>query len=403
MPAELTKQLAEINAAVVVARTLAHAACAGSPEQFRRILDRSRYCQLVATRMGLPMSRVHILDLASWLSALPQNHEARKHMAEKYAIESLIEAGASSPIESVEGTIMAVVRAYQQAIESSPQAGADGEKLRTQIERLCAGCQTDTTRKAIRYLLRVLRDEAFILGSTPRSARILLVDPEEAVSPVLASFLIERGHEVRVVGDAETALNVLEQEAFELVLCELQMPFLDGIGLCRRLKEKPATASIPFVITTSSKSRNIQRKCLVEGAEDVLTKPVDTELLLLKMKTWLARVKRDESGEPSVAGSLSDVNFSDLVQLVTSAGRTMTIVMARGSEKGELGIANGEVVHAELGALTGEAAFYAFMRWKEGSFRAIRKTPDRRTINAPVMGLLMEGARLADEESAAQT
>ncbi len=397
MPAELTKQLADINAAVVLARTLVHASCAGADDRFRKILDRARYCQLVATRMGLPMLRVHKLDLASWLSGLPESHEARKHLAVKYGVEPLLQPTPASETDPVEGTIITVVRAYQKIAESDPDAASDSDKLRTLIEQQCACFQGDITRKVIRYLFRILRDEAFVFGSAPISARVLVVDPEEAVSPVVASLLIERGHQVRVVGDAETALNVIKQQRFDLILCELQMPFLDGIGLCRRLKQEPDTALIPLVITTSSKSRNVQRKCLLEGAEDVLAKPVDTEILFLKMKNWLARSKQPMPADAAVTGSLADVAFADLIQLVTSAGRTMTIMLTRGSEKGEVSISNGEVVHAELGSLDGEPAFYAFMRWKDGAFCATKKTPERRTINAPVMGLLMEGARLADE------
>ena len=106
--------------------------------------------------------------------------------------------------------------------------------------------------------------------------------------------------------------------------------------------------------------------------------------------------------EGGVAGSLADMSFADLVQMVTASAKTMTITVTSGDKNGEVVVVSGEVVDAKVDNLTGEQAFYAMMGWQEGTF-ATRRSAEcaSRTIRAPVMSLLMEGARLVDEGAAA--
>jgi hypothetical protein len=79
--------------------------------------------------------------------------------------------------------------------------------------------------------------------------------------------------------------------------------------------------------------------------------------------------------------------------------RAVAIELSRGSERGTVHVRNGEVVNAQVGALSGSPAFHELMRWNEGTFRS-RQTADipERTINESLIGMLMEGARLADED-----
>jgi hypothetical protein len=157
-------------------------------------------------------------------------------------------------------------------------------------------------------------------------------------------------------------------------------------------------------MTASKKSKVTARNCLREGVDEVLTKPVDLEMLFLRLKKLLARpeghaaTSAEPHAEGGVVGSLADMSFADLVQMVTASAKSMTMEVTSKEQKGEVVVLNGEVVHCKAGDMEGEVAFYQMMRWQEGNF-VTRRTADcpKRTINAPVMSLLMEGARLADE------
>jgi len=140
-----------------------------------------------------------------------------------------------------------------------------------------------------------------------------------------------------------------------------------------------------------------------------VSKPIDQEMLFLKLRKFVVRPEtREDSAtgsgpEGGVAGSLSDMSFADLIQMVTASGKTMSIALTTKEGRGEVVVLNGDVVHATAGDKEGEAAFYQMMRWQEGTFVTSRAANNAcRTINAPVMSLLMEGARLADESDAAK-
>ncbi|MFC1453192.1 DUF4388 domain-containing protein [Verrucomicrobiota bacterium] len=91
---------------------------------------------------------------------------------------------------------------------------------------------------------------------------------------------------------------------------------------------------------------------------------------------------------------------STLTETESAGGRSVEIVLSSGTETGHVFLNQGKVLHAEVGELGGEEAFYALMRWRSGTFRTrpLGGSPEL-TIQTSVMSLLMEGARQMDEGS----
>ena len=97
-------------------------------------------------------------------------------------------------------------------------------------------------------------------------------------------------------------------------------------------------------------------------------------------------------------GSLGELAFSDIVQLVASSRKTGVFDISRESDSGKVFVRDGSIVHAETGSLSGEDAVYELALWSEGSFVFLPdEEPDEETIEGSNTGLLMEAAKRADE------
>jgi Domain of unknown function (DUF4388) len=100
----------------------------------------------------------------------------------------------------------------------------------------------------------------------------------------------------------------------------------------------------------------------------------------------------------SFQGSIQELPVPDIIQLVSVSGKTGMFMLARGSERGFIYLRNGRIVHAELGALSGEEAVYALAIWSTGDFRFTPgKETESVTIEKTNTSLLMEAARRLDE------
>lgn len=121
--------------------------------------------------------------------------------------------------------------------------------------------------------------------------KILLVDDNEEILNYLKTFL-EESFDVRTAADGQIALNYLEAEQFDLVLSDVMMPELDGLHLCKRIKQNINTSHIPVILLTAKSETSQQLKGLEMGADDYITKPFSPPLLKAKLFNILKSRKR---------------------------------------------------------------------------------------------------------------
>src|SRR3954464_5520777 len=120
--------------------------------------------------------------------------------------------------------------------------------------------------------------------------RILVVDDQRTVAEMTAGVLRNLGHEVQIALDGESALRELGGDRFDLVVCDIMMPGMDGYAVCRKLRADPATMLLPVVLVTSADPQAERIKGIEAGADDFLTKPVNWAELFGRVKRLL-RVK----------------------------------------------------------------------------------------------------------------
>jgi len=121
----------------------------------------------------------------------------------------------------------------------------------------------------------------------------VLVAEDNKVNQTLARRLLEkRGYLVSVVGDGQAALAALENESFDIVLMDVQMPVMDGFEAttCIRQREQLSGRHIPIVAMTAHAFKGDQERCLAIGMDAYLSKPIRQQELYATMETILAPV-----------------------------------------------------------------------------------------------------------------
>jgi CheY-like chemotaxis protein len=103
----------------------------------------------------------------------------------------------------------------------------------------------------------------------------------------LSKLLSENGITVRIAPNGQKALDLLEEEAVDLVLMDIMMPVMDGYEATRRIREKPKFKNLPILALTAKAMRGDQEKCLAAGANDYLPKPIDVDRLFSMLRVWL--------------------------------------------------------------------------------------------------------------------
>lgn len=136
-------------------------------------------------------------------------------------------------------------------------------------------------------------------------ARILLIDDDGPLLDVLSLAFEDAGHEVRTARDGRAGLAAVESEAPQVVVSDVNMPGVDGFTLTRRLRE--AGDLTPIVLLTSRDSEIDEALGLELGADDYVTKPFSTRVLLARVAALLRREAARSGGQaeqPNTVGAL---------------------------------------------------------------------------------------------------
>jgi CheY-like chemotaxis protein len=121
-----------------------------------------------------------------------------------------------------------------------------------------------------------------------KGRKILLVDDDVRNTFALSKVLQHYGMDVIMADNGKLALEMLDQEAgIELVIMDIMMPVMDGYEAMRRIRENPQFNKLPIIALTANAMVGDREKCIEGGANDYMTKPVDTDNLLSLIRVWL--------------------------------------------------------------------------------------------------------------------
>ena len=141
------------------------------------------------------------------------------------------------------------------------------------------------------------------------TARILLVDDEQAVQTLLTYPLRKEGYEVIGALDGQEALERFAEQRFDLVVLDIMLPKLDGIEVCRRLRTR---SQVPIIMLTAKGDELDKVAGLEMGADDYITKPFSLREFRSRVKAALRRggmTGRGGTGEAPIASGELELDF----------------------------------------------------------------------------------------------
>lgn len=128
--------------------------------------------------------------------------------------------------------------------------------------------------------------------------RILLADDEPDLLLFMKDTLERHGFDVSTAPDGEQALRAIRKNPPDIAVLDLKMPLLDGFDVCRQLREDPAFEHLPVIILSASGTRDNKVKGLDLGVDDFITKSMDIQELLARIRMILKRNKQGLDANP---------------------------------------------------------------------------------------------------------
>ena len=160
------------------------------------------------------------------------------------------------------------------------------------------------------------------------SARILVVEDEEALTTLLRYNLDAEGYDVETVGRGDDADTRLKERVPDLVVLDWMLPGLSGIELCRRLRARPETKQLPIIMLTA-RGEDVDRILGLEmGADDYLAKPFNPRELLARINAVLRRQAAARNASATVPVTVTCDGISACtVRRWPEASTTVTSIM----------------------------------------------------------------------------
>lgn len=178
------------------------------------------------------------------------------------------------------------------------------------------------------------------MNSNNQHGRVLVVDDEPQITRVLRTTLSAQGYDTRVANDGEMALELMKNWTPQVVITDLAMPNLDGVGLCRKLRQ---ISQVPIIVLSVRGQDRSKVEALDAGADDYVTKPFSMNELLARIRAQLRRAPAAEEQVCALTAGdfcidlearsvkvlgrevhLTPKEFDLLVYLVRRAGKVVT-------------------------------------------------------------------------------
>lgn len=158
---------------------------------------------------------------------------------------------------------------------------------------------------------------------------VLIVDDDELHRELVADYLTLGGFAVRQAADGREALTVMQQSPPAVVLLDVQMPELDGVGVIDEMRRSPALAAIPVVFLSGVTSPHVRIRALELGADDFVAKHTNPAELLARVRAVLRR--RPAASPPAIAlaGTLGGdgVTLDEVLQTLLATRRSSRLAL----------------------------------------------------------------------------
>ena len=155
--------------------------------------------------------------------------------------------------------------------------------------------------------------------------RILIIEDNADLAGLVAMHLRDLSYDVDIAPDGTAGLEQAAKAAYDLIILDLMLPGIDGIEVCRRIRERPPY--VPIVMLTARSSETDRVVGLEVGADDYVTKPFSIRELLARVKAIFRRVEQTSAagGAPSARISAGGLEIDPGRRAVTLNGRSVEL------------------------------------------------------------------------------
>ncbi|GAB5046999.1 response regulator [Thermodesulfovibrio sp. TK110] len=120
--------------------------------------------------------------------------------------------------------------------------------------------------------------------------KILVVDDDKTTRKMISLILKNKGYEVVTAENGLEALQKLGLEKINLILTDMNMPYMDGIELTRQVRANPDFSNIPVVMITTEADEDEKKRAFEAGVDDYLVKPTNAEQITESMKRIIKKI-----------------------------------------------------------------------------------------------------------------
>ncbi len=226
-------------------------------------------------------------------------------------------------------------------------------------------------------------------------SKILLLDDDQDLLDLYREILSQMPSrpEVITVANGPRAIALLEAEPFALLICDLNMPKMDGVQVLSIVRGK--FPELRTVVLTSILDEEFRSRAYGLGVDLFWQKPSSQE----ETKQFIDCIESLLGRNPNQGfRGVQSKSLVDIIQLECLSQNSTVLRITYGPLSGRIWIENGELIDAVTDSLTGENAFRRILSWKAGNFESLPTEPNRpRTIFNSYQGLLLETAQAHDE------
>ncbi|MBZ5647822.1 MAG: response regulator [Acidobacteriia bacterium] len=238
----------------------------------------------------------------------------------------------------------------------------------------------------------------------PSNVRVLLVDDNPMVLEMLRQSLAPLATVSTTTDGADALLKSID-ESPDLVISDYTMEGMSGRQLLEKLRSRPQTAKIPFIMVASKSDITDKLKVIQDAVEDFLEKPFFIRETVARIKKVIDKIALEKmareaptASDGMLRGSLAQMNVMDLLQSLEMGHKNCELILTNNGDRCDMYFSDGQISHAVYGNLVGDEAVYKVLTWNGGNFQIdFNGSSNQTTTTRSTQGLLMEGLRLIDE------
>ena len=172
-------------------------------------------------------------------------------------------------------------------------------------------------------------------NSQKDNRKLLLIDDDPNLILLVKDYLEFRGYNVDTAENGREALQVLDRNVPDMIICDIMMPEMDGYSLVKHIREESTTNRIPVLFLSAKGQSQDRVKGLSEGADIYMSKPFEPEELVAQVESSLKQIKRWEQGRPKGLDGAPTIVVPHNVELTPTELRVVQLV-AKGMANREI-------------------------------------------------------------------